>query len=178
MNKMINVSDSEVRDKLQKFYAATRSLLSSGAIPAMYVQRSFEEAIAGYLGEDTWRPSHISPAAIVESATVTHRNIQRAHGVVGDRMDRYTRTINVLTGPEKSFEDWWQFWIYHDQTVMITRDEHIADKKFQFNELIEIPRDLGLFTRGGFSFSFRKKKEQAWVEKTYKEIKNSGTVLT
>lgn len=157
-----------VKDKLQQFYLASRDLLNSGVIPSLCVQRSFEEAIAGYMGENCWRPSHVSRAAIKEGVTGTYRNLQRAHGVVEGRLDRFARTIEVLSGEAKDFETWWRFWVYHDRTILITRDEHNENKRFKLDDLIEVPQDSrGLFARGGFSFKMRKKSELAWMRSVY-----------
>jgi hypothetical protein len=154
----------EEKQILQKFYVASRSLLASGVSAPISIQRSFEEAMAGYLGEEVWRPTHISPAAAYETLHVSHRNIQRAHGIIEGRLDRYERTIAVLTGHEKDFDEWLSFWLSHDKTILITREEHGVNKKFAASDLIEIPTEKNLFLRGGFSFKYRKKAEGAWLK--------------
>jgi hypothetical protein len=162
------------KEKLQKFYLASRNLLQDSIVPEICVQRAFEEAIAGFLGNDNWRPTHISKAAVREMVEGTYRNVQRAHGVVGDRLDRYDRTLEVLKGDMMEFDDWWSFWKIHDSTVLITKAEHSANTKFTFEELIPLPdRSLGMFVNAGFSFKLRKKVEMAWIKNTYDSLVSS-----
>jgi len=162
------------KEALQTFYISCRKLLEGGIIPPICVQRAFEEVVGGFTMEETWRPTHISHAALVEAANGSHTNIQRAHGVVGDRLDRFVRTLQVLREPEKKFEDWWGFYIDHDTTVLITRVEHSLNKKFSLNDLIPVPQDTDLFKRGGFSFRFRKKHELKWAKETLEALKCPG----
>lgn len=150
---------------MHEFYMASRKLLNAAVVPPICVQRSFEAALSGVLGENCWRATHISPAAARELATGFVSNVQRAHGVLDGRMDRYDRTICVLTSPEQSFEDWWAFYKKHDSTVLITREEHSSNKRFTEEDLIPIPHDeQGLFVNSGFSFKVRKKVELRWVK--------------
>jgi len=163
------------KEALQTFYLSCRNLLEGGIIPPICVQRAFEEVVGGFTMEDTWRPTHISRSALEEAARGSHTNIQRAHGVVGDRLDRFVRTLQVLREPEKKFEDWWDFYIDHDTTVLITKVEHSLNKKFELSELIPVPQDSDLFKRGGFSFRFRKKHELLWAKSTLEKLKCPGT---
>lgn len=155
----------DVTASLQKFYVASRELLRCGISPAWAVQKSFEEAVGGFQGDDVWRASHISPKAIFEAVDGNYKNIQRAHGVVEGRLSRYERTMTVLTGEEKPFSEWWPFWMEHDATVLITKIEHNSNKKFSLQDLVTVPRAENMFTRGGFSFKFRKSVELAWLKK-------------
>jgi hypothetical protein len=158
-----NPTKSE-KEKLQRFYLASRSLIQDNIVPDVCVQRSFEEAIAGFQGEDVWRPTHISRAAVFEAVEGQVTNIQRAHGVVGDRMDRYDRTLSILRGEEQDFDTWWDFWRKHDSTVLITKAEHSSNRKYTFEELVELPdAALRMFVRSGFSFKMRKKHELKWL---------------
>jgi len=152
-------------DKLQQFYLSCRELLSHNIVPPICVQRSFEEAIAGFQGDDGWRPTHISRAAAQEVVNGFHNKVQRAHGAVEDRLDRYDRTLQILSGAVKPFHEWWAFWRKHDSTIVITRGEHGSGHRFKFDELIAIPQDGPhvLFVKGGFSFKVRKRVEVAWL---------------
>lgn len=173
MVSAINPTEIE-KEKLQKFYLATRSLLQDGIIPAICVQRSFEEAVAGFQGKYTWHPTHISPTALVEAVHGSYKNLQRAHGVVGGRLDRYERTLRILQGDMLEFDVWWAFWQEHDSTVLITREEHSSNKKFVFEELVELPgRSYDMFTSSGFSFKFRKKNELVWLRNKLQELSSS-----
>lgn len=163
------------KEALQTFYLSCRNLLNGGIIPPICVQRAFEEVVGGFTMEDTWRPTHISLSALAEAAKGCHTSIQRAHGVLDERLDRFVRTIRVLSGPEKKFEEWWDFYIDHDTTVLITREEHSLNKKFERDDLIPVPQDTDLFKRGGFSFRFRKKHELKWAKAKLEELKCPGT---
>ena len=162
------------KEKLQKFYLASRNLLQDSIVPEICVQRAFEEAIAGFLGEDNWRPTHISKAAVSEIVEGSYKNVQRAHGVVGDRLDRYDRTLEVLKGDMMEFDDWWAFWKEHDSTVLITKAEHSSNLKFSFDELIPLPdKGLGMFVNSGFSFKLRKKVELKWLKEVHTASKST-----
>lgn len=130
----------------------------------MCVQRSFESAIGGFQGDDVWRSTHITHQAVQAIADGNYRIVQRAHGVLGDRLDRYDRTITVLTEPVKPFQEWWSFWQHHDETVLATKSEHGSGVKFSEEDLIVVPRDSRkLFASSGFSFRVRKRVEVEWA---------------
>jgi hypothetical protein len=164
-----NPTKSE-KEKLQRFYLASRSLIQDNIVPDVCVQRSFEEAIAGFQGEDVWRPTHISILACDEAVNGSIKNIQRAHGVVGDRLDRYDRTLTILKGEEQDFDSWWKFWREHDATVLITKKEHSSNVRFAYDDLIPLPDpSLRMFVRSGFSFKMRKKFEIKWIQTVLEE---------
>ncbi|NBW09557.1 MAG: hypothetical protein EBR82_16185 [Caulobacteraceae bacterium] len=154
----------EQKQKLHQFYLASRALAVDNQSIICPIQRGFEEVMIGVLDSYSWRPTHISPMAAREVMEGNKSNIQRAHGIMG-RLDRYERTIKILTGPEQKFEDWWQFYLEHDATVLLTKKEHHSGKAFQLSELIELPSypDL-IFPSAGFSFKVRKKVEIAWLK--------------
>lgn len=154
----------DTQQRLHQFYLASRDLISSKIVPSISVQRSFDGVIEGYRQEDSWRPSHISRAAAARLLTESTAGIQRAHGILEGRMDRFNRTMMILTGPEMEFDGWWKFWTEHDATVLVTREEHIENRCLRLDEVVEIPADLNLFGTGGFSFKFRKKSELAWLK--------------
>jgi hypothetical protein len=159
------------KEKIHQFYLACSSLLQGGTIPAISVQRAFEEAMSGFLAENTWRPTHISRIALREAVCGNPKNLQRAHGVVGNRKDRYARTVEVLSKSYKLFEDWWDFYKEHDATVLITKEEHASNRSYLFDELIELPHPShGMFERSGFSFKMRKKVEIAWLRTKLAEL--------
>jgi hypothetical protein len=169
---MTDIEPSETeKAALQQFYLATRTLLKSEVIPPWAAQRGFEETIGGYLDVHTWRPTHVSHAAAQEIVNGSYRNVQRAHGI-GGRLDRYKRTLKVLTDPEQDFDAWWSFYLEHDATVLITKKEHSAGQEFELKSLIKLPpHPHGMFTRAGFSFKVRKKVEVVWLREALKELK-------
>ena len=158
------------REKIHKFYLASRELLEGGFVPAWSVQRGFDESMFGYLGDHVWRPTHVSHAAAQEIASGNHRNVQRAHGL-GGRLDRHKRTMKLLTDPLQNFDDWWKFYLEHDATVLITKKEHSSEKEFELSQLIALPpHPHGMFTRAGFGFKVRKNVEVAWIVNKLKEM--------
>ena len=153
---------------LHEHYVNLRKMLEAG-FPKRGVQKSFEELVYSVVGKDSWRPTHISHEALNEYIEGSSRNVQRAHGVVGNRLDRYVRTMNLLeTFPEMVFPAWWQYFTEHDKTVLITRKEHGSGKKFKYEELIPLPDwSDNLFENSGFSVKVRKKSEGVWLQNTY-----------
>jgi len=168
-NKIMKVPSEIEKENLQRLYLACRGLLQAKIAKDIRIQKSLEETMYGFLGEDSWRPTHITRTAIIEILNGSYRNVQRAHGILNDRLDRYTRTMTILNGDEKSFDEWYDFYVKNDATILITRKEHAYNVKFIEEELIKIPQELDLFGSVGFSFRFRKGNELAWV-KTQKNV--------
>lgn len=152
------------KENLQRLYIACRSLLIAKIGTNISVQKSFEEMLYGYLGEDSWRPTHITNDALKELSNCSTKNVQRAHGILQDRLDRYERTMSILKNNEKSFDEWWDIYIKNDATILLTRKEHSLNMKFLKEKLIEIPQNLNLFGSSGFSFKFRKRNELSWIK--------------
>ena len=158
------------KESFQQFYLACRRLLSQNVVLKIAVQKALEEAIHGFTRQNSWRPTHISHAAAIDAINGNSKNIQRAHGILEDRLDRHDRTIQILEGFEQPFEDWWKFYMQHDSTIMITKEEHGSGKIFKVEDLIELPpSDQDLFTSAGFGFKMRKKFEIAWLRKQVKQ---------
>ena len=145
--------------------------MHSAGFPKRGGQKSFEELVYSVLGKDSWRPTHISVNALKEYCTGNARNIQRAHGVVPDRLDRIDRTMKLMKGQEKHFDEWWNFFVSQDKTVLITREEHSSGTSYSYENLIPLPSwDLGMFENSGFSVRIRKKTEGVWLHNTYNEL--------
>ena len=156
------------KESFQQFYLSCRRLLSQNVVLKIAAQKALEEAIHGFTRENSWRPTHISYAAANDAINGNSKNIQRAHGVLEGRLNRHDRTIQILEGFEQPFEDWWKFYMEHDATVMITREEHGSGKIFTVEELIELPTpDQGMFTSAGFGFKMRKKFEISRSNRKY-----------
>jgi hypothetical protein len=160
--------ETHIKALLHDHYINLRKMLAAD-VPKRGVQKSFEELVYSIVGKDSWRPTHVSPAAVKEYVEGSSRNIQRAHGVLGDRLDRYNRTMLLLMGEERDFDTWWRFFNQHDKTVLITRKEHGSGKKFTEDELIPLPVwNRGMFENSGFSVRLRKKTEGVWLNEQYK----------
>ncbi len=158
---------------LHEHYLNLREMLKAG-VPKRGVQKSFEELAYSVVGKNSWRPTHISRNAIQEYVEGGPRNLQRAHGVVGNRLDRYTRTMRLLEGDELDFESWWEYFIEHDKTVLITRKEHGSGIKFNEKDLIPLPNWIeGMFENSGFSVRIRKKTEGVWLNEQYRKNNES-----
>lgn len=167
---MISTPTKVQRELLDAHYRNLREMIPAG-IPKRGVQKSFEELVYCIIGKDSWRPTHISESAIAEYVEGNPRNIQRAHGAVGNRLDRYERTMNLLEKfPVLTFPAWWQYFTEHDKTVLLTRKEHGSGKRFEYHELIPLPDwSEGLFENSGFSVKMRKKTEGAWIKNTWEK---------
>ena len=151
---------------MHSFYLSMRELALSNTVPFLAVQRGFEAVMAGFLGIYTWRSTHITIAAANKIVEGNANEVQRAHGI-GGRLGRYDRTLRLLTGSQLSFDEWWNFYIEHDKTVLITRDEHNSNQVFDLNSLIPLPHySANMFFDGGFSFKARKKIEVKWLIET------------
>jgi len=167
---MRNDLPEEIQDLLHDHYLNLRKMLTAG-VPRRGVQKSFEELVYSVVGKNSWRPTHISPEAIKEYVEGNPRNLQRAHGVLGERMDRYTRTLSLLEGKVQTFAEWWDFFIKHDKTVLITRKEHGSGKSFDKQDLIQLPEWVeGMFENSGFSVRIRKKTEGIWIKNCYNNM--------
>ena len=159
--------DSQV---LHTFYLACRQAIQSG-LPRRGVQRSFEEMIYSVVDDDAWRPTHISISALKECIAGNTRAVQRAHGALGNRKDRFVRTLEILEGPCLEFSDWWSFFLEHDKTILITRQEHGSGKTFAESELIPTPEwSKGMFVNSGFSVKIRKRVEIVWMKEKLEEL--------
>ena len=159
------------KENLHRFYVSMRLLSSNNVVPTWSIQRSFEEMMNGYMAEYIWQPTHISVEAVKLVAEGQKRKLQRAHGVIEGKFDRYKRTMGLMQGPEMTFEEWLKFYIEHDASVLVTREEHNSNKKFLSDELIELPpRPHSLFVRAGFTFAVRKTVEIVWAQAKLKEL--------
>ena len=158
------------KNLLHDHYKNLRKMYSAG-FPKRGVQKSFEELVYSVLGKDSWRPTHISFNALREYCTGNSRNIQRAHGVVPDRLDRIHRTMKIITSEETSFDEWWKFFVSQDKTILITRQEHGSGTEYCYESLIPLPSwDEGMFENSGFSVKIRKKTEGVWLHNTYEKL--------
>lgn len=152
------------KESLQLFYLACRRLYSQGIVGKAPAQKSLDEVLCGFLGKSAWRPTHMSHSAAKEILSGNKSGVQRAHGALEDRLDRYDRTIRILEEPEAQFDQWWKFFREHDATVVITRAEHNSGVKFKREDLIELPHDTDdMFVTSGFSLRIRVGKEIAWL---------------
>jgi hypothetical protein len=154
----------EQKQSLQEFYLSCRHLLASGLSSEHFVKRSFEEMLAGVRLHEAWRPTHISRSAADEIIAGRKSNVQRAHGVIPGRLDRHARTISLLRGDAKPFDEWWEFFCLHDSTVLVTKREH---NEGLTPSLIELPApEQGLFASHGFKVRIRQTSEIAWLKST------------
>lgn len=152
----------EQKRSLQEFYLSCRHLMASGLSSEHFVKRAFEEMIAGVRLHEAWRPTHISRNAAIEAVQGRRSNIQRAHGVLPGRLDRHARTLSLLRGEEKPFDEWWEFFCLHDSTVLLTKREHSDGHP---TDLIELPDpEAGMFASYGFKVKMRQTVEVAWLK--------------
>ena len=152
---------------LQAHYITCRQLVASGLFGTPAVIKAFEALPYSVLGALSWRPTHITPTAllsILDDWKGRFASTQRAHGVLGDRVDRHVRTLEILEGPEVPFDTWWATFVAHDATVLVTRREHSGGRRWEERELIALPGpDSGLFWTRGFTVRLTQKGEGAWL---------------
>ena len=154
----------EIKLALHEHYLTMRKMHLIG-LPNRCIQKSFEDLINGVMSKDSWRPTHISFSAKEEILAGNKRGVQRAHGVMADRIDRHKRAEIILTGAEQSFDMWFKFFVDNDKTVLITRKEHNEKTKFNYKDLITLPVwSEDLFENAGFSVKIRKGKECEWLK--------------
>jgi hypothetical protein len=164
---------SQQKNLLHEHYLAMRKMIAVG-FSRRSVQKSFEELLYGAMGKNCWRPTHISQNAVkccVKNWDTRSRSIQRAHGILTNRMDRFERTMLLLQEEEcLSFDQWWEFFTHHDKTVLVERTEHSKNVETKDLKLVELPPwSEDMFYSSGFSVSLRKRIEGVWLEKIYRQ---------
>lgn len=155
----------EIKNGLHDHYLHCRKLLRSG-FGVFYTTRIFENIFYDMtVFDNSWRSTHISKAAIkklLSNTGSTITGVQRCHGIINGRLDRLVRTRTLLEGPEKPFNEWYEYYRKHDLTILLTKREHRAEKP---GTLYAIPKALNLFQASGFGFKNRKRIECVWMEK-------------
>lgn len=156
-----------LRPLLHDHYLSMRSLWAQPEMPRQGVQRGFEGVVYGVLGKLSWRPTHISPAAVRAILGDWPRRgslVQRAHGVLPGRVGRAERTAALMGGEELPFEAWWRLYVEGDSTILITRGEHGSGRGMTEDELIVLPPpEEGLFLSSGFGVAMSAGREGAWL---------------
>lgn len=76
---------------------------------------------------------------------VSRMGVNRSHLV--DRIDTYT---TMLEGPLMKCEDWWNFYVDTDKTVLATSTENMG--KGEWSKIYDIAPSLGLFQSQGFAW--------------------------
>jgi len=159
----------EIKEGLHQHYLHCRKLLDQG-FGVFYTTRIFENIFYDVtVFENSWRSTHISEAAIkklLSNKGSSISGVQRCHGLIDNRLDRLVRTRTLLEGPEQPFDEWYKYYRKHDLTVLLTKEEHRAEK---FGKLYEIPKELNLFQASGFGFKKRKSVECIWMNKVISE---------
>lgn len=76
---------------------------------------------------------------------VSRMGVNRSHLV--DRIDTYT---TMLEGSLMECEDWWDFYVDTDKTVLATSTENMG--KGEWSKVYDIDTSLGLFRGQGFAW--------------------------
>jgi hypothetical protein len=171
--------NEEIKSIIQAHYFNMRNALKAG-MNGHLVQKSFEELLGGVTKENSWRSTHISMAAAKELSdqsihyAVSAKRIRRAHGYVSGRLDRHTRTMQILSGSPKPFNEWYPFFLEHDKTVLILKEEHQPNTTSRLEDMIQLPPwEMGLFEHGSKSVKIRKRKEVVWIVERLEAIDES-----
>lgn len=110
--------------------------------------RMLTELLGGY--EDCWRVIGITEQAVEifslhDYRKISRMGINRAHII--DRNKSYTL---MLTGPLLDAENWWEYYLEHDKTILATSSENLSKK---LSKVYDIDPALGLFKTKGFAWS-------------------------
>ena len=89
--------------------------------------------------------------------------INRAHIV--DRHQTYT---TMLEGPIMELDEWWQFYVENDQTILSTSTENMKKKKTNPKLIYSVDANLGLFRSKGFAWS-HKEPEIKFLQELYQK---------
>jgi len=107
--------------------------------------------------ENTWQVIGITEEALETFAKhnfnyVSRMGINRSHKV--DRCVTYTE---LLTGELKSCDDWWNYFVENDKTILATSSEN---KSNSLSRIIDIDVSLGMFKSTGFKWRHNKAEKQ------------------
>jgi len=98
---------------------------------------------------DAWRVVGITEDALKIFAAhnfkrVSRMGINRSHLV--DRVKTYT---TMLEGPLMECNEWWQFYLDNDKTILATSSENMSNG---FSKVYDVDPALGLFKSHGFAW--------------------------
>jgi hypothetical protein len=99
---------------------------------------------------NAWRVIGITEAAVKVFAEhgfkrVSRMGINRSHLV--DRIQTYT---TMLEGPLMDCDEWWNFYVDTDKTILATSTENMG--KGEWSKVYDIDTSLGLFQSQGFAW--------------------------
>jgi hypothetical protein len=99
---------------------------------------------------DAWRVIGITEAAVKVFAKhdfkrVSRMGINRSHLV--DRIKTYT---TMLEGPLTECDEWWNFYVDTDKTILSTSTENMS--KGELSRVYSVDSQLGLFQSQGFAW--------------------------
>ena len=117
--------------------------------------RMLTELLGSY--EDCWRVVGITKNALDVFANhnfkkVSKMGINRSHLV-----DRHKTYTFMLTNSFKNAEQWWDYFITNDKTILATSSENISKN---LSEVYNIDVALGLFKTKGFAWSHTRQEQQ------------------
>lgn len=109
--------------------------------------RMLGELFAAY--ENAWQVIGITENALKVFAKndfkrVSRMGINRSHLV--DRVKTYT---TMLEGPLMDCNEWWNFYIENDKTILATSSENMSNG---FTKIYKVDTSLGLFKSHGFAW--------------------------
>ena len=112
---------------------------------------------------DAWRVVGITENALRVFAEhgfkrVSRMGINRSHMV--DRIKTYT---TMLEGPLMECDEWWNFYVDTDKTILATSTENMG--KGEWSKIYDIDTSLGLFRSQGFAWC-HKEPEITFLKET------------
>jgi len=173
MAKMINMDlNSELieptqskKELMYKFY-----LLTYESNFELSKKRSLMTATMGY-EKWAWRVVGITPKAIIEIAKNDYKlpkALQRDH-----LKQSRSQTFNAIFSNKKyEFEEWWKWVWENDETILMTKQEHIEHKNISTNDYFNIDYKLGYFrNKAVIGMHYTKKTEGMYVKDLFEKNK-------
>ena len=113
------------------------------------------EMIAEY--EHIWQVVGITENALSIFARHGYRKVSKMGINRSHKVDRHKTYTIMLTGPLMTCDEWWQFFIDNDKTILATSSENLSGN---MSKIYDIDPSLGLFKSSGFAWKHSKKERE------------------
>lgn len=116
-----------------------------------------------------WRVVGISENALDVFAKNEFRKVSRM-GINRSHLVDRCKIYEEMFLSEKNCDDWWNFYLENDKTILTTASENISKN---VSQIFEIDQSLGLFQTQGFAWRHTR-KERKYLENLYKSKSESN----
>lgn len=136
-------------------------LIRKMRVPINKRYRILSELLGCY--ENAWRVTGVTYNALKVFSDLHFRResgmgINRSHIV-----DRKSTYVTMLEGPLMECDEWWNFYLDNDKTILATSAENMSNG---FSEIFDVDSTLGLFKPQGFAWR-HKDPEINFLKETY-----------